>query len=338
MHIKRYTIASFLLIALTGWYISTFISTQTISINLFGIEIAPLSVSIWTMIPLFVLYLASVIHMSFYSMVRSLEIRKYEKDYVDMNECISDAYLGKENRYHSFRTPRYKLLGSLFDNTRLFPTSMIDTNIDSEKIATTLKLIEDIKAGKVVDLKKMALSQDNELVIQNERNKYKSGTKGAEDFLSNPTKYNNKLLHEIYADIVKFASLKTVEKYKTFMDRDTLLVFFSRSDLEISNEALIKLFDTLELNSNDYIRISQSVSSGITPEQRMKLFETLSDSNDDAMEAYLYTLYDLEMIEPADAILEISQADEYLNFKAYRALKECNKNFNINLFVIDRIC
>jgi len=338
MHIKRYTIASFLLIALTGWYISTFISTQTISINLFGIEIAPLSVSIWTMIPLFVLYLASVIHMSFYSMVRSLEIRKYEKDYVDMNECISDAYLGKENRYHSFRTPRYKLLGSLFDNTRLFPTSMIDTNINSEKIATTLKLIEDIKAGKVVDLKKMALSQDNELVIQNERNKYKSGTKGAEDFLSNPTKYNNKLLHEIYADIVKSASLKTVEKYKIFMDRDTLLVFFSRSDLEISNEALIKLFDTLELNSNDYIRISQSVSSGITPEQRMKLFETLSDSNDDAMEAYLYTLYDLEMIEPADAILEISQADEYLNFKAYRALKECNKNFNINLFVIDRIC
>lgn len=338
MHIKRYTIASFLLIALTGWYISTFISTETISINLFGIEIAPLSVSIWTMIPLFVLYLASVIHMSFYSMVRSLEIRKYEKDYADMNECISNAYLGKENRYHSFRTPRYKLLGSLFDNTTLFPTLMIDTTINSEKIATTLKLIEDIKVGKVVDLKKMSLSKDNELVIQNERNKYKNGVKSAEDFLSSPTKYNDKLLNEIYASIIKSASFKSVEKYKNFMNKDTLLEFFSRTDLEIANEALISLLGTLELNCNDYIRISQSLSTGITPEQRMKLFEVLSDSNDEVMEAYLYTLYDLEMIEPADAILEISQADEYLNFKAYRALKECNKNFNINLFVIDRIC
>ena len=338
MHIKRYTIASFLLIALTGWYISTFISTQTISINLLGIEIAPLSVSIWTMIPLFVLYLVSVIHMSFYSMVRSLEIRKYEKDYADMNECISDAYLGKENRYHSFRTPRYKLLGSLFDNTTLFPTSMIDTNIDNEKIASTLKLIQDIKAGKVVDLKKTSLSKDNPLVVQNERNKYKNDTKNAEDFLSYPAKYNDELLHEIYSDIVKSASLKTVEKYKNFMNKDTLLDFLSRINFEVSNEELISLFDILELNTNDYIRISQSVSVGMTPEQRMKLFETLSDSNDEAMEAYLYTLYDLEMIEPADAILEISQADEYLNFKAYRALKECNKNFNINLFVIDRIC
>jgi hypothetical protein len=59
----------------------------------------------------------------------------------------------------------------------------------------------------------------------------------------------------------------------------------------------------------------------------------LSDENDEAMEAYLYTLFDLEMIAPADAILEISQPDEFLNFKAYRALKENNKHFNINLFI-----
>ena len=69
------------------------------------------------------------------------------------------------------------------------------------------------------------------------------------------------------------------------------------------------------------------------PEQRIKLFETLSNEKEEATDAYLFTLFDLEMLAPADEILESSQATEFVHFKAYRALKECNKNFNINLFI-----
>ena len=155
MHIKRYTIASFLLIAFIVWYTSTFVSTETISVNVLGIEIAPLSVSIWAMIPLFVLYIGSVIHMSFYSVVGSLNLRRYEKDYENMINCISDAYLGKENRHHMFKTPRYKLLGSLIDNTELFPNNITDESITEDKISNTIKLINDIKNGEVVELKKL---------------------------------------------------------------------------------------------------------------------------------------------------------------------------------------
>ena len=75
------------------------------------------------------------------------------------------------------------------------------------------------------------------------------------------------------------------------------------------------------------------MSRCMIPEQRMKLFETLSDEHEDAMDSYLFTLFDLEMLAPANAILDISLPDEYMNFKAYRALKESNQHFNINLFV-----
>ena len=111
-----------------------------------------------------------------------------------------------------------------------------------------------------------------------------------------------------------------------------------KNTIEISNDSLASLFENLDLDSDDYVKISKTLGLGMIPEQRIILFETLSSTNDKAMDAYLYTLYDLEMMAPADAILEISQADEYINFKAYRALKESNKNLNINLFVIDRIC
>ena len=69
------------------------------------------------------------------------------------------------------------------------------------------------------------------------------------------------------------------------------------------------------------------------PEQRIKLFETLSENNEEALGAYLFTLFDLEMIAPADELLQGTQPNEYLNFKSYRALKDCGKNFNIELFV-----
>ncbi len=342
MHIKRYTIVSLLLIAFVGWYVSTFVSSQTVSVNLMGIEIPPLSVSIWAMIPLFIFYLASVAHIAFYSIVGSFNLRKYEKDYNAIIDCISDAYLGKENRHHMFRTRKYKLLGSLIDNTTLFPKNISLSLIDDDKISTTIKLIEDIKKGEVVDLKKAFLAIDNPLVVQNERNRYKSGSQSAEDFLKASSKYNTNLLAEIYREFVQTATLSTIEKYKTAMSSEALYIILSRvnadeNTLEISNETLSKLFATLELNPNDYIKISSALSLMI-PEQRIKLFETISDVNDDAMQAYLFTLFDLEMMAPADAILEISQADEYQNFKAYRALKECHQNFNINLFVTDRIC
>ena len=343
MHIRRYTIASFLLIAFIGWYVSTFVSSETISVNVLGIEIAPLSVSIWIMIPLIVLYIGSVIHMSFYSVVGSLNLRKYEKDYENIINALSDAYLGKENRFHVFKTPRYKLLGFLIDSTTLSPNKINHASVDDEKISHTIKLINDIENGEVVDLKKSSLSIDNPLVIQNERNRYKSEEQSAEEFLSHANKYNAELLSEIYVDFVKTSPIYAIESYQSFMSKEALFNILSRvnaeeNTLEISNDSLIELFENLDLDSDDYVKISKALNLCMIPEQRIILFETLSSTNDKATDAYLYTLYDLEMMAPADAILELSQADEYINFKAYRALKECNKNFNINLFVIDRIC
>jgi hypothetical protein len=69
------------------------------------------------------------------------------------------------------------------------------------------------------------------------------------------------------------------------------------------------------------------------PEQRMKLFETLSNENELTMEAYLFTLFDLEMLTPAKEILDASQNSDYAQFKAYSSLKECGKHFNINIFI-----
>ncbi len=336
MHIKRYTIASFLLIALLGW-IGTF-SEQTVNIDVFGVILPSMSIAVLIMVPLVIFYIATLIHMIFYSIVSSFKLRKYEKDYEKMIDSIVDAYLGKENRNHIFKTPRYKLLGSLVDHAIIYPKNILSSSIEDDKIRAAIKVLEDVEDSRVVDMKKLSLSIDNPLSIENERNRYKNGELSAEGFLSNSQNYNQDFLREIYVDFIKTSPIYAIENYKSFMSRDALFTLLSRvnaeeNTLKMSNESLITLFNTLKLDSKDYISISSALSLGMVPEQRIKLFEIISDTNDEAMDAYLFTLFDLEMIAPANVILDISQPDEYINFKAYRALKECHKNFNINLFI-----
>ena len=338
MYIKRYTIASLILMALVGWYVYAYITQESIGIELFGVVLPSLSIAIWVLVPLVVLYIASVLHMSFYSMMGSFRLRRYEKDYDKIIDAIVDAYLNKAERNHTFKTPRYRLLGGLLDNTTLFLKGEVSPTTDNDKINDVIKAVDTIKSGEVVDLKSYNLKIENPLVVQNERNRYKKGDISSEDILSHSNKYAKELCKEVYTDFAKTCSIDSVEKYKEFLSKESLLVILARinadeNNIELSNEALIALFSTLDLALRDYIEISIALSHGMIPEQRMKLFEILSSEKEEAMDAYLYTLYDLEMLAPANDILDISQSDEYQNFKAYRALKECNRHFSIEIFI-----
>jgi len=338
MYVKRYTIGALIFIALVGWYVYAFVTKESMGLDLFGIPLPSLSIALWIVVPVVVFYVMSVLHMSFYSMLGSFKLRKYEKDYEVLINAIIDAYLGKEDRNHTFKTDRYSLLGSLIDNTSLFPTKNLIANTSNIDINEVINVINSIKNEELVDLKKYSLPVDNALVIQNERNRYKLGEVSCEDILSNSKNYAKVLCEEVYADFVKRESLGAIEKYKEFLTKEALYNILARinaseNTIEISNKALIALFELLKLEVKDYLKISTILASQMVPEDRMKLFETLSDANEDAMDAYLFTLFDLEMLAPADEILEISQPEEYLNFKAYRALKDCNKHYNINLFI-----
>ena len=338
MYIKRYSVGAFILMISVGWYIFAFVTHENVGFDFFGVPLPKLPIAVWVVIPVAVLYIGSVLHMMVYSAIGSFKLRKYEKDYETIIDAIVEAYLGKKDRHHSFKTERYKLLGILLDNTTLFPNQTMGSTTSNEKINEVMRLIDNIKSGEVVDLKKYSLSSSNPLVVQNERNRYKKGDLSAEDILSNQSKYDDSLCKEVYLEYIKTAPLSSIEKYKKFIDKEGVFLCLARVNaeeftLEMSNESIISLLKMVELSEKELIKVSSILSQSMIPEQRMKLFETLSETNEDAMSAYLYTLFDLELLELADEILDNSQPDEYLIFKAFRTLKESNKNFNINLFV-----
>lgn len=338
MYLKRYTIASMFLILLVGWYVYTFVTTDTYTLEFLGAQLPAMSISILVITPLVILYIASVLHMGFYSFLTALDRKKYDRDYEKFVDSIIDAFLGKENRHQEYKTDRYALLGTLLESSKLMNDGSLTPDTPNEKVNKLLSKLEKLKDGKAVSLKRYSLNKDNQLVKLNHRNRYKNGEISAEDILSAKDKYNDEFCREVYVDFVKESPLYAIESYSEYVTKESLFTILSRINadehtLEISNESLIKLLSKLELTSNDYIVMSKVLSHHMIPEQRIKLFEMLSEKNEEVMGAYLFTLYDLEMNDLAKEILNISQKDEFLNFKSYRDLKECGKNYNIELFV-----
>lgn len=341
MYLKRYSIAAFILMVVVGWYVYAYIpgADGSISVPFFGVNLPPVNIALLVVLPMVLLYIASVGHMAFYSMLGGFKLKKYDKDYSKLIDALCDAFLAKEEREHSFKTDRYRLLGKVVDNSKIFPQTEKLLDIENEKLREIVELIHKVKQGEVVNLKKLDLAPNNPLVVQNNLNRYRSGELSAEEILINAKNYDDAFLKEVFKDFVKEASgEKIMQYYKDFITKEALRTILERAasdenGVDLSPEEIVELISSVKPKREEYILYSKMLGKGVMPEVRLKVFELLSEKDDEATPAYLYTAFDLEMIDLADEILDASQPDEYKNFRAYKALKECNKNYNIDLFV-----
>ncbi len=337
MQIKRYFVAALILMVLVGWYVYSYVSQDVTSIDFFGIHLPPMPIALWVVLPMLILFVATLLHMMFHGMLGSLKLRAYKKDYEKLIASIADAFLGKANNNPDYKTERYKLLGTVLGGSKIVPPEKLYVS-GSEKIDKTLETLRELQAGNVVDLGKYHLLPTNPLVVQNQFNRYRKGDVSAESILNDSKRYTPEHQKVAYNDLIATAKLDTLMKYKEHMDIKALCSIIGRINadknaLDISNEQLIELMDGMELNEKNYIDISAILANNMIPDQRIKLFEKLSEKDSKALSAYIYTLYDVEMIDLANEMLDNSQADDFLKFKAYRALKEANKHFDIKLFV-----
>jgi len=337
MYLKRYTIGSVIFMLFVGWYISQFLGfSQTESISLFGLPLPSLPVAVLILLPVVTLYVMSVAHMTYYSVKSYFKLRNYQKDYTMLVDMIMDELLNKDHHYN-FKTEPYKLLSKVLENTSMSIDDKIELT-DNEKVNNVMKMLSDVKEGKVVDLRKFNLATDNVLVLQNQKNRMKNSDLSSEAILGKSDKYSTEILEKAYADYASTAPMYALEKHQEYITKEALFTIISRvnseeNTLEVSNEGLLGLINRLVLTREDFLNISKALSIHMVPEQRMKLFETLSEQLEEAQDAFLYTLLDLEMIEQAKEFLESVPTDEMLKFRAYLALKESGQNFSINLFI-----
>lgn len=336
MQLKRYTIASFILILLVGAAAYS-ISSEAISFDLLGMHFPNLPIAFWVVVPVLVLYIASVLHMMIYALVGNFKLRRLNKDSEKMIDALRDALLGVSERNYVYKTDPYKLMGKLIDNALILPFDTL-RSIGNEKIDEALELMRDVKEKKKVDIKKFHMANTTSIAIQNNLNRLERGEIDADSVLSRSDSYGEIVCARAYESYVKSASVGSIMKYKHLFTKSSLLDFVQRinaaeNGIVMSNEEIVSLLNDLKLSSEDWIDISAAMSKNMLPEQRIRLFEMLSEKNDDAMEGYLFTLYDLQMIDTANEILNNTSKDDYQIFKAYRDLKRANKHYDIAIFL-----
>jgi len=337
MYLKRYTLASLILMIVTGWFVYAFVTQESVAIDLFGIHFPPMPVALLVLVPVIVLFIASVLHMTYYSIVGSFKRRRYKSDFDKLMASLNDAVVGKEPKHQEYKTERYAMLGKVLEQFKLFAYKELES-VGNEKLDKAFEVLENVKSGSVADLGKYHLDTDNALMVQNQINRYNNGDVSPEGVLSKPERYSDSLKRRAFADLIIDAPIHVIDQYKSYMTKESLFTILSRINadehrLEIANEALIDLFEQVEMDEETYIEAAVTLGAHMLPDQRIKLFEELSEQDDDATAAYLYTLFDLEMVDLAKEILDHSRSDEYMKFRAYLALKESNKHFNIQLFI-----
>ncbi|MFY9143053.1 hypothetical protein [Sulfuricurvum sp.] len=335
MQLKRYSIASLILMILVAAAAYS-IDSESISFDLLGMHFPNLPIAFWVIVPLIIMYLASLMHMGVYALVGNFKLRRLNKDHEKMIDALRDALLGVSERNYVYKSDAYKLMGKLIDHALILPYETL-RSIGNEKIDEALALMRDVKEKKKVDIKKFHLASTTSIVIQNNLNRFERGEIDADSILSRPESYGEIVCAKAYETYVKTASVGSIMKFKHLFTKASLIDFVQRinaeNGIQIANEELISIFNALKLNSNDWIDLTAAMSKNMLPEQRIRLFEMLSEQCDDAMEGYLYTLYDLQMIDTANEVLNNTANNDYQIFKAYRDLKRANKHYDIRIFL-----
>lgn len=278
---------------------------------------------VWVLAPLVIFVVLTILHMLCANFSIFRERKAIKNDCEVFKNSAKEAILGIENN-REFKTEYFKDAIEL--TKTLAPFSGSTQNLDNEDLQETLNIINSIKNGEIVDIKKFKLSKDNEIYLLNEANKLAKDPQYAFEILRKSDEFgqdlslkakNSVLKNATFADIKRVAMPQNKEETMIIIDR-----FFSDDKFEMTREDFLELIKNTDFSENEYIKLFRMLKNKYTPDVLLSMFEKLKNEKSEAHEAYLYALYELGMIDE-------------LRDQMYFGDGEKNEKFEILLFLRD---
>lgn len=330
MGIKRYVLLSIVYMLAVGLYVYSF-NGNDYTLKIYTLSLT-LPVSVWIVVPTLVLFLASVSHLSYYSFKDFFYKRALKKDLDTFVKVAKKVILGEESSLR-FKTELFKL-PSFIIKTLKYPGKADLDNLDNEELKESYALVDNIKSGKYEDLKKVKLSPTNELYILNEKNHLKDDPKYSYTILKDCENLDSDLCQSAYIELLNIGSFSDIKKYKFPIDKNIFRKMMERyldaeDDFDMDINSIKEMLETFNATSEDYLELAQEIKVKLTPDELIDLFKTLyNEKGHVAANAYLYTLFDLEMIDKVREILENSEEEDFLKFKTLLFLRDHGKNID----------
>jgi hypothetical protein len=331
MGIKRYIISGIIFIIAISIYAFSLVSSD------YRIEVMNqvfiLPTALWVAMPAIIIFVATILHLWYYAFKSYLNKRSVIKDKETFVELVQNSLSGQETT-KQFKSDVFKEIGNIV-NQLSFKIKSSDFECDNQSINSLAQKIYQIEAGEYVSLKEFKLPSDSELVIKNNINKTKVDEDYALDIVKKASSNDDSLVEAAFSKVLKTKSFTTVQKLLEDLELNknmTIELLITDSTYEdqftLSNSEIVELVKKVELSKEDFLRIAKKYTNRMGPDQIIKLFEDISSTNELATEAYLYVLFEYEMIDTVREIVMNSGKDDYLPYKALLDLKDHGKHYN----------
>lgn len=342
MKLGLYTFAALTFIAMIGVFTYSINSSHFI-VELIGFRFN-LPVAVWVILPLILFFLFTLGHMLFHGLRNYLKIKKWQKDMTTLEDALYWSLLNepKDHKYHLEEVGHTAMV--------LNKSSLsVSDNVESvtPKLSRVINMIQKIKNGTYIDLKEEKMEKvfndGNPLLIQNRLNCLESNTKFVENVMKNTAQYSLAVQEEALATFARKATFTEAVKFVDIFDIKNFLVMLSRvsseNDIGFSKENLLVFVKSLSFACVDYIKIAQVTKKYFRPDENLLLFASFQEEELKAQNAYLYLLFEYELVDQVGAYLEEQEVDEFIKFRALYQLKSENKKYKLeDIIDIHSVC
>lgn len=333
MRIGLYAFASLALIGLIAAF------AYTVNPGNFVYEIAGINlnfpIALWIAIPMLILLVMTIFHMIYHGTKSFFAKRKWIRDANELQDALYWSLL-KEPKAHHFSIPEIKSGAALLSVSSL---DILDSTEGlSEKLGKTINWVKKIQEGEYIDLKekKVAkfLSASNPLVVRNTLNRLEQNSEFSESVLLSKEEYTPEVVSHAIETLASKETLFKMRKFAKMLDGTHLAKVLERADagedVGLTADNVDFLTQNIDLACADYMRLARSTIKKLTPDENLTLFKKFAQEKESAQNAYLYLLFQYEMLDEVKAYLEESDEDEFKPFRALYILKKGKYNYRVS--------
>ena len=342
MRLGLYIFAALTLISIIGAV------TYTLNPNNYLVEMMGINfnfpIYVWIVLPMLVLLVFTAIHMMYYSLKGYFKLKKWQRDAETLDDALYWSMI-KEPKEQKYAISEIGSSAHLLSKSNIEVLDAVEGL--SPRLSKVFNLINKIKNGEYVDLKenKMAkvFNEGNPILIQNRLNRLEGNEKFVEEVMKSSSSFSDPVRAKALSLFASKESFFKARKYAKVFDVKNFFVMLERinkeEDMELTTEILDDFVSALKLTCTDYTKIAHITKKHFSPDENLSQFKKYQRDNPKAQHAYIYLLFEYELMEQVASYLEEHDAHEFIRARALLDLKKSHKNYKIeDLIDLNTIC
>ena len=340
MKLSLYSIAAITFIVLIGAFVYT-LDLGSYRLDILNIT---LPITLWILLPLVLLFFLSIAYMLFYGMTTYFQIKKWKKDASTLEDGLYWS-LVNEPKNQKYTMGEIGSSAVLLNKASL----SVSDNIEglSPRLAKVVNTIQKIKSGEYVDLKEEKMVKvfktGNPILVKNRLNHLESDEKFVETVMRSSSDYSKAVQQEALNVFSHKENFEKARKYTKIFDVKNFLVMLNRvnqeDDLGLNKDILATFVEDLKLSCEDYVKTAEVTKKYFKPDENLALFKKFQKEDDKAQNAYLYLLFEYELMDQIGAFLEEQEENEFIKFRAFYQLKNNHSKYKLeDIIDISNVC